>query len=174
MVGRGLQPIRTPDGFWQRADVSDALRARSIGNIFKLLQRHSGASQTQIGIAVGLSQGQVSPIIKGDRQITTFEVFERIAAGLEMPDQARVLLGLAPRNVGSLPNQSGTAGTRRDLGARNSNQLSDGPVVVEPRTATAADVDVLRTARNHFERMYRQVGGLAVQPRIAAFLGRVL
>ncbi|MGH2602718.1 MAG: transcriptional regulator, partial [Dehalococcoidia bacterium] len=34
----------------------------------------------------------------------------------------------------------------------------------------AGDIEMLRTARDHFELMYRQVGGLAVWPRLVQFL----
>ncbi|MEU5989231.1 helix-turn-helix transcriptional regulator [Spirillospora sp. NPDC047418] len=72
--------------------------------VFHLLRQYTGASQTQIAIACGMSQGKVSETMKkGGRQVTTLEVFERIADGLRMPDTARMTLGLAPRNLTTPP-----------------------------------------------------------------------
>ncbi|URM97073.1 helix-turn-helix domain-containing protein [Actinomadura madurae] len=77
--------------------MTQALTSRDIRTVFHLLRQYAGASQTQIAIACGMSQGKVSETMKGGRQVTTLEVFERIADGLHMPDTARMTLGLAPR-----------------------------------------------------------------------------
>jgi tetratricopeptide (TPR) repeat protein len=76
-----------------------ALDDRDIGALFRLLRQHTGASQTRIGIAVGMPQSQVSLIMSTGprrRQVTAHDVLTRIADGLRMPDQARRHLGLAP------------------------------------------------------------------------------
>ncbi|MEV7970249.1 helix-turn-helix domain-containing protein [Sphaerisporangium sp. NPDC088356] len=90
------EPICLSATFWQRQDVFAALRARDIGQIFRLVRQYGGMSQTRIGIAVSLSQGKVSAIMNGSAQVTALEVFERVADGLAMPDLARTALGLAP------------------------------------------------------------------------------
>ncbi|WP_412519463.1 helix-turn-helix domain-containing protein [Actinomadura madurae] len=77
--------------------MTQALTSRDIRTVFHLLRQYAGASQTQIAIACGMSQGKVSETMKGSRQVTTLEVFERIADGLHMPETARMTLGLAPR-----------------------------------------------------------------------------
>ncbi|WP_246237174.1 XRE family transcriptional regulator [Actinomadura chibensis] len=78
----------------------DALTSRDIRTVFHLVQRYAGASQTRIGIACGMSQGKVSETMKkGGAQVTTLDVFERIADGLHMPDTARMTLGLAPNSA---------------------------------------------------------------------------
>jgi hypothetical protein len=61
-------------------------------------QQYAGASQHRIATATGILQGRVSEILKGNRQETALEVFERNADGLNMPDDARVTLGLAPKH----------------------------------------------------------------------------
>ncbi|MFC4052128.1 tetratricopeptide repeat protein [Actinomadura syzygii] len=77
--------------------MTDALTSRDIRTVFHLVQRYAGASQTRIGIACGMSQGKVSGIMsEGGSQVHTLEVFERIANGLQLPDTARMTLGLAP------------------------------------------------------------------------------
>ncbi|WP_255206060.1 helix-turn-helix domain-containing protein [Actinomadura sp. BRA 177] len=74
------------------------MTSRDIRAVFHLLRQYTGASQTQIAIACGMTQGKVSETMKkGGRQVTTLEVFERIADGLHMPDTARMTLGIAPR-----------------------------------------------------------------------------
>ncbi len=98
MRAQASEPIGLSATFWQRQDVFAALRARDIGQIFRLVRQYGGMSQTRIGIAVSLSQGKVSAIMNGSAQVTALEVFERVADGLAMPDLARIALGLAPRS----------------------------------------------------------------------------
>jgi tetratricopeptide (TPR) repeat protein len=95
--GRAFLPPRLPRGFWERSDVREALRDRDFGLLFRLVARHGGASQTQIAAAVGLTQGQVSIIMRGARRVTAIEVAERALDGLNASDPARVIFGLAPR-----------------------------------------------------------------------------
>jgi hypothetical protein len=104
-----LDPLRVPDEFWNRDDVICALRGRDIGSLFRLIQRHTGTSQTQLGIAASLEQGYVSRII-GGRRVMAIDVLERIAEGCAMPDRARTTLGLAPSGSGPGSAESINAG----------------------------------------------------------------
>jgi transcriptional regulator with XRE-family HTH domain len=88
-------PLEIPDWAWQRTEVVSALERCDISALLQAAQKYSGASQTRIASEIGLGQGRVSEIIKGRRQVVRFDVIERIAAGLDMPDFARRLLGLA-------------------------------------------------------------------------------
>ncbi|GAA1272915.1 hypothetical protein GCM10009677_27590 [Sphaerisporangium rubeum] len=97
MRAQASEPIGLSAAFWQRTDVLAALSARDIGHLFRLVRQYGGMSQTRIGIAVNLSQGKVSAIMNSSAQVTTLDVFERIADGFAMPDPARLTLGLAPR-----------------------------------------------------------------------------
>ncbi|GLZ06488.1 hypothetical protein Acsp03_39540 [Actinomadura sp. NBRC 104412] len=98
MPGRASDPIDIPESLWQRPQMIQALWTRDIRSVFLLLRQYTGASQTQIAIAVGMTQGKISEIMKkGGRQVLALEVFERIADGLNMPEAARITLGLAPR-----------------------------------------------------------------------------
>jgi hypothetical protein len=101
MSGRANDLIQIPASFWERPEVVVALRTRDIGRFFALVQQHTGASQTQIGIACILPQGKVSAIINGIQQVEKLELFDRIADGLGLPDPARTSLGLAPRRPAS-------------------------------------------------------------------------
>lgn len=90
-----------PDGFWLRSDVAGALVARDFGALFRLVSKYAGASQTQIAIAVTMTQGQISAFMAGRRQVLTLDVAERVLDGLGAPDSARLAFGLAPRSARS-------------------------------------------------------------------------
>lgn len=93
--------VSIPASAWRRADTRDLLRSRDVAGLLRFARRH-GASQTRLAAATGLLQGRISEIMRGSRMVTTLDVFERIADGLNMPDDARVLLGLAPKQPAGL------------------------------------------------------------------------
>ena len=86
MPGRANDLIVFPDHFWERADVAEALRSRHMGRFFEMVQQRTGASQTQIGMAIGWSQGKVSDLERGVFEVKHLAVFEDIANGLRLPD----------------------------------------------------------------------------------------
>lgn len=93
----GLGEAPFPAAFWRDVRVVHALRCRDVGALFRLAtDRNHGVSQTTLAMSVGLSQGQVSQIVNGTRQVVQIDVLERIADGMAIPDQSRMLLGLAP------------------------------------------------------------------------------
>lgn len=94
-MGTALEPIELPDWAWERAEVRQALRARDMCAVFRHVQQYAGASQARIATAAGMTQGRVNEIINGRREVSRLDVYERIANGLRMPDDARLLLGLA-------------------------------------------------------------------------------
>jgi transcriptional regulator with XRE-family HTH domain len=98
-----LGPIELPDWAWERAEVRQALRARDMGAVFRHVQQYTGASQARIASAAGMTQARVNEIINGRREVTRLDVYERIADGLRMPDDARHLLGLAASRVPEAP-----------------------------------------------------------------------
>jgi transcriptional regulator with XRE-family HTH domain len=89
--------IEIPDEFWQHPDVLDALRRRDIGRLFVLLNDATGVSQTRLAIACDTTQPKISGYMRGVAKVEELDVFERIADGLNMPDPARIALGLAPQ-----------------------------------------------------------------------------
>ncbi|WBB71988.1 XRE family transcriptional regulator [Micromonospora sp. WMMD1128] len=93
-----LDPLRIPEDAWSRGEVLTVLAARDIGGLFRWITRLTGESQSRIGAAVGLEQGYVSRIMAG-RKVTSIDVLERIADGCRMPGQARITMGLAPRET---------------------------------------------------------------------------
>ncbi|GIF42774.1 helix-turn-helix protein [Actinoplanes xinjiangensis] len=91
-----------------------ALRSRAMGRVLQLVRQYAGLSQTAIGSRIGMSQGKVSSIMAGSHHVTTLEVYERIADGLQFPDSARTALGLAPRHISAGDGSpSGSPGTLR-------------------------------------------------------------
>lgn len=90
-----MADVTVPASAWERAEVREALRARDIGGLFRLVQQYSGASQARIATATGMTQARVNEVINGRRLVEKLAVLERIADGLRMPDDARHLLGLA-------------------------------------------------------------------------------
>ncbi|WP_409062048.1 helix-turn-helix domain-containing protein [Streptomyces sp. SYP-A7185] len=66
-----------------------------MGAVFRHVQQYTGASQSRIAVAAGMTQARVNEIINSRREVTRLDVYERIADGLHMPDDARHLLGLA-------------------------------------------------------------------------------
>jgi transcriptional regulator with XRE-family HTH domain len=99
-------PVTLPAWAWQRDEVRAALRKRDVGALFRAAQQYAGASQGRIAIATGLLQGRVSEIMRGNRSVSTLDLFERIANGLDMPDDVRMQLGLAPRHPAGLDHLS--------------------------------------------------------------------
>jgi transcriptional regulator with XRE-family HTH domain len=88
--------MEVPASLWQRDAMTEALRGRDMGRALRLVRQYSGISQTQMAIAFGMTQAKVSNIMRGVQHVATLNVFERIADGLSMPGQARIVLGLAP------------------------------------------------------------------------------
>lgn len=83
-----------PDWAWQRPEIREALRSRDIAAVFRHVQTF-GISQARIATVTGMTQGRVNEIINERREVSRLDVFERIADGLALPDDARHLLGLA-------------------------------------------------------------------------------
>ncbi|MER5220847.1 helix-turn-helix domain-containing protein [Streptomyces flaveus] len=104
-------PIELPDWAWERAEVRQALRARDMGAVLRYVQQYAGVSQARIATAAGMTQARVNEIINGRREVSRLDVYERIADGLRMPDDARHLLGLAANR------EKRTGGAAFDLAA---------------------------------------------------------
>jgi tetratricopeptide (TPR) repeat protein len=70
--------------------MSDILRQRDVTSLFRFLKRR-GWSRAAIAAATGLSETRVRQICQARQQVTTYEVLERIAAGLRID---RGLIGI--------------------------------------------------------------------------------
>ncbi len=101
MRDSAFDPPALPAEFWARPDVRRALSGQDIGALFTLICEprpgQQRISQTRICTATGLSQNRVSLISRGLQDVTSLSLLTRIADGLDMPDHARLSLGIAPR-----------------------------------------------------------------------------
>ncbi|GAA1419838.1 DUF5919 domain-containing protein [Catellatospora coxensis] len=117
---------------WQQSDVLDVLARRDIGQLFRITQRITGATQTQLGTISGLSQAQVSEIMSGSRKVTSIEVLARIVSGFEIPEPARSTLFLGVRQP------EGSSAVRQSAAVASpdpTRQLSDVVAVYPSRSA---------------------------------------
>jgi hypothetical protein len=106
-----------PLDFWRRDDVRLALARREVGRLFGIyLGAFTGCTQTQLALLTEHDRSDISNFVRGTRgpRVTDINVLGRIADGLAMPDEALVLLGLAPADVTLSAIRSGTA--RPDAG----------------------------------------------------------
>ncbi len=161
-----FDPPAIPPAFWERPDVCQALRNRDMGALFRLLQQYLGLSQTRIGTAVGLGQGRMSEVINGIRGIRQAHVFERIADGLDMPDHARIPLGLTPRQI--------TASPPRTSMAASSGQDAD--LLRQITAAGRIDstiVRVLQGETDNIRLLDRRLGAPAVAGKLEAHIGQI-
>jgi transcriptional regulator with XRE-family HTH domain len=181
--------------FWQAPDTLVALRNRDFGRLFRLLSAATGVSQTAIGAATGLSQGQVSQVMNGARRLTQLAVIERVCDGLDMPDPARMLLGLAP-GVSPRPEVSSalvpptvglaelvTRDVRGDVGAVTLSCRSVGFVAPSrdwlvaiasasgaPASAASPSAMALHGAFTMFQEMDTRFGGAYTHATLAQYL----
>lgn len=112
-----------------------ALRSRDVSTVLRIAQQFGGVSQSRLATAFEMGQGRINEIINGRRQVTRLDVFERIADGLTMPDDARVLFGLAPVHTTTLTGHAEIARVFVDQAEANA-ELRD-------QVATATEVEIL-------------------------------
>jgi tetratricopeptide (TPR) repeat protein len=167
MRASAFDPPSIPPGFWERPEVGRALRKRDMGALFRLLRDYAGLSQTRIGTAVELGQGRVSEVVNGTRAIAATHVFERIANGLGMPDEARIQLGLSPRRpAGSRPPGS----TARARSGQDSELLRQ---ITAARSIDRTVVRVLQGETDTIRLLDRRLGAPAVAGKLEAHIGHI-
>lgn len=156
-----FDPAGVTAAFWRRPDVLVALTRRDVGRLFDLyLQAFPDCTQTQLAILTQHDRSDISNWVRGVRQprVSDIEVLIRIADGLEMPDEARLALGLAPVGASLGPQSEPTAASATDLpggGSRPADTRPDDKVeiAVPPFLAVVDRPDELRPVlegfRNH-------------------------
>jgi len=135
MAGSRYQPVDMPGDAWRAPGIRQALRARDVAELLRLVQKETGASQARMAAAAGFGQGRFNEVFNKHRKVTSLEGLERIAAALAMPDDARVLFGLAPAHAGSLAGHA-------EISAVYATQAEAARDLRE-HAATAAAVDIL-------------------------------
>ncbi|MBQ1034735.1 MULTISPECIES: DUF5919 domain-containing protein [Micromonospora] len=132
MSVRTTAALTISDLLWDGTDMLDALAARDVAQVFRLVQRATHASQTTLGVATGLSQAQVSEITSGARRVSSIDVLTRICTGLSMPRHARITLLLGERD--QMP----------------AEQDVSGPQVARTSRDQCADVTAIYSSRSDF------------------------
>lgn len=101
-MGEQFGPVEMPPSAWGQEDLRRAVQERDMAGILRLIQKYAGVSQVRLASATGITQGRINEIINGRRSVVGLDVFERIADGLSMPDEIRVIMGLAPASAALL------------------------------------------------------------------------
>ncbi|MFD5307952.1 helix-turn-helix domain-containing protein [Streptomyces ardesiacus] len=84
-----------PDRAWRDEEVHRALAAWEFGTVVRLVRRRSGLSQKAVRELTGLTQGFISDVERGLKQINGREAIIDLLTGLGLPADLRPLL-LAP------------------------------------------------------------------------------
>lgn len=99
---RVFDPGTVPSSFWRRSDVQVALARRDVAELFRrYLTDFTECTQTQLALLTEHDRSDVSNWMRGTRhgQVSDINVLTRIAEGLQLPDDARMLMGLAPADT---------------------------------------------------------------------------
>jgi hypothetical protein len=93
------EPIAIPEQVWRLPAVLDLCRGQDANGLFKLAKQY-GASNERIAYWTGTDAGEISKRLNGriTGPVKALDRWHRIADGLNMPDHARLELGIAPRN----------------------------------------------------------------------------
>ncbi|MET8907592.1 hypothetical protein [Micromonospora sp. NPDC004551] len=87
IVGVQVNPEWWSSGVWNGRPIGEFLRRRDVSAVFRFLHAR-GVSYGRISTLVDVSPNRVAEIAKGVRQVTAYEVLERIAVGLSIPRPA--------------------------------------------------------------------------------------
>src|SRR3954454_5943844 len=127
--------MRDVDPAWWRSGALNArpmptyLRERDFGAVFRFL-RARGWSRASIAAATGLSETRVREISTGRQRVTSYEVLERLADGLQIE---RGLVGLAY--------EPDPVATELSEPADEHTNETDGPTVRTPGHGSAEPTD---------------------------------
>lgn len=165
MHRNAFDPINIPAWVWDRAETRDILKNRDVAGLFNLAVKYAGTSQVRISTATGIAQGRISQHIRGLRQVTDLEVFERIATGLGLPDHARMLLGLAPLDTAS------PSGNHGDEHQEQADELR--AQLEAAATVDTAMVMILNTDTNNLRLLDRRLGSAAIADKMRAQMAQI-
>jgi transcriptional regulator with XRE-family HTH domain len=181
---------RADPGWWRRGTfegqpISQILRRRDVTSLFRFLKRR-GWSRAAIAAATGLSETRVRQICQARQQVTSYDVLERIAAGLQI-DRGLIGLGYsedlaAAARPSEAPQPDPTAdpdfvGSLAAMAVGrvpvNPDRLLPPPPSValgSPATVTGVHVCVLREISEQHRRFDAEHGGGACRESGAAYV----
>ena len=91
------EPIRIPDDAWLNPLVLAMCRAKDANGLFRLARKY-GASNERIAYWTGTDAAEASKRVNNKAgSVTALHRWQHIANGLNMPDEARLAIGLASR-----------------------------------------------------------------------------
>ncbi|MEU2661475.1 hypothetical protein [Micromonospora sp. NPDC007220] len=95
-MGAQVDPAWWASGVWEGRPIREFLERRDVAATFRFLHAR-GVSYGTIAALVGVSPNRAAEITKGTRQVTAYDVLERIAVGLGVP---RAWMGLGQDGTG--------------------------------------------------------------------------
>lgn len=183
-------PVHHSDEFWATDDLRRAFESQHIGRVFKAYRHHArhlqllgkALNQELLGRWLGLTQAQVSKLENGkpEQNLETLRAYAKALhipqrlLWFDLPGETRITAREARDDVADsrvetiiLPAAASTPNPANQLDPRLSlwttAPTDDDPILHIRR---------LTDARTHFERMYRNSGGVVVGSRIDLFLAR--
>ena len=162
-----FEPPDIPASFWEHPSVARALAERDMGALFKLLKQLAGISQIRVGTAAEIGQGRISEVVCGKRRFAETQVFERIANGLDMPDHARLTMGLATRPA------SPSSSEAKSPAARPGQHTDLLYRISASRHVDADVIAALQNETNSIRLLDRRLGAPAVSAKLQAHIGHV-
>jgi transcriptional regulator with XRE-family HTH domain len=164
-----FDPPALPSKFWDRPDVRRALSQRDINEFFRLLNKPGpgGLTQMRIATATGLSQGRVSKIVNGLQDVQTLKRLTEIANGLGMPDDARALFGVAPRQRSTPPPKTITPVSEAEGAAELLRRISSA------RYIDSVVIQLFQDETNSIRLLDRRLGAPAVSAKLDAHMGQL-
>lgn len=179
-------PKHLSDDFWTTDDFKAASESQHIGRVLKAYRNHprhlqlfgKALNQEVLGRWLGLTQAQVSKLENGkpEENLGTLRAYAEILSipqyvlWFDLPGQTRINARSAVRAVSIpapsllIPQEASLSNTIGTISPIDTNIIDDGGPILR--------VSRLTDARTHFERMYRNSGGLVAGARIETYLAR--
>jgi hypothetical protein len=157
-------PQDLPAHLLARPDFITACAAHDFAEIFRLIQKYTGTTNTRIAHLTELNPSRIGEIRNHRRQVRTTEVITRISDGLHIPGS---LLGLDRRPwesetqspAASTPNPSAAKAAGSRLG--ETSRRASGPTMgrTMPGQVTAADIQAIKEITQSISLLDNKFGG---------------
>ncbi|MEU8024230.1 hypothetical protein AB0B88_18665 [Micromonospora haikouensis] len=152
VVGMQVDPEWWSSGVWNGRPIGEFLGRRDVTAAFRFLHAR-GVSYGRIAALVGVSPNRAAEIAKGVRQVTAYEVLERIAVGLSIPRPAMGLGRTEDTGAVQAASRASDAGTSvevRDL-ARLRLELDE---ALASASVAPRHLDLIEESAGEHMRMY--------------------
>ena len=160
-----IDPNWWVSGTWEGRPIREFLERRDITAIFRFLHAR-GVSYGAIGGLVGISPNRAAEIAKNIRQVTAYEVLERVAVGLRIP---RAVMGL-----GREPGPTAVAPLSEDPSAGLAVLRTQLDEALAASTVSGRQLQLIEEATHDHVRAYPATPPLATLDRIAVECTEVL